>query len=258
MGLPLVLLSAGLNSALNYQGQQAAQRDSARRNNLIQQAYLDAKLSSTDINKRVDIVGDSFDSAMQDTANAMAASSRSILNPNTVRAIATSKIMGQKIAAMTETQGKLEDYNRDITLKAGMAAAENAPSETDYGQIGTSLIQGAISGAMIDQAMKDDPNPKDGSGTSETSVGSNVKVPQKTDASKSDVDLSSLNSPFEMIDFAKSHPGANVVQDGQFGSYNSDGTWERKYGTVEAIKSALINEWTSSVLEELGIMSPFR
>lgn len=240
MGLPLVLLSAGLNSALNYQGQQAAQRDSARRNNLIQQAYLDAKLSSTDINKRVDIVGDSFDSAMQDTANAMAASSRSILNPNTVRAIATSKIMGQKIAAMTETQGKLEDYNRDITLKAGMAAAENAPSETDYGQIGTSLIQGAISGAMIDQAMKDDPNPKDGSGTSET------------------VDLSSLNSPFEMIDFAKSHPGANVVQDGQFGSYNSDGTWERKYGTVEAIKSALINEWTSSVLEELGIMSPFR
>lgn len=167
-------VGAGINAIGNYYGQKSAQEDARQRSEAIQRAYASAMLSQGEIAKRVDMIGDTFDTAMQDTANSMAASGRSILNPSTVRAIATSKIMGQKLQAMNQTQTQLENFNKDLSLKAGLALASSSPESMNWGQVGMNAASGAIAGAQLgisiekSEALKKDSGKTDGDKTDGT------------------------------------------------------------------------------------------
>jgi len=106
------------------------------------------KYDSKEKEEELDKVGDAYNTQTMNQFNSSAFNLQGILNSNTLRALQSSQLLGQRASALLAKEQEMDKYNKElemqkIQLKAGTDTSFN------FGNVFSSILSGAMIGDKI-------------------------------------------------------------------------------------------------------------
>jgi len=106
------------------------------------------KYDSKEKEEELDKVGDAYNTQTMNQFNSSAFNLQGILNSNTLRALQSSQLLGQRATALLAKEQEMDKYNKElemqkIQLKAGTDTSFN------FGNVFSSILSGAMIGDKI-------------------------------------------------------------------------------------------------------------